>query len=310
MRTLGWRGRPASGGAAKQFGCPCAGRDCQVRPSEKRSGARRGRVLSLRCPRLLPGPCLPDAVLPRHATLRLCRQTSALAPLRRRTPFAKTGTLVPPRQGWGLRRGPRVAGHSLPQGEWIRSLPTPERRSYPCLDGSYHSYGEKEWPRDDPALDPPTPPPAIRRGKSPTCAEGLCRTSSVGPLARPSPPQPRPEGTRFPVGERGRAREPPVGAEQSRLAQRRSKRDYSPELVTPLDDLHDQEIRAYFAGDLAADDLDVIFMRAEIRTGKHVQVEAEPAEFAEEEEEEVVGDEASRSRRRTRRTLSPMPSPW
>ena len=94
---------------------------------------------------------------------------------------------------------------------------------------------------------------------------------------------------------RGRALEPPKGDVQRRLAERRSKRDYSPDLVTPLDDLHAKEIDSFFAGDPAADSLDVILMRAEVRTESHLKVgreEEEPlAKEEQEEEAEVVKDE-------------------
>ena len=71
-------------------------------------------------------------------------------------------------------------------------------------------------------------------------------------------------------GGGARAGQTPAGC-RAALAQRRSKRDYSPELVTPLDDLHEQEMRRE------------LFMRAEIRTGAHVKLGAGSAEPAKEE---------------------------
>ena len=65
--------------------------------------------------------------------------------------------------------------------------------------------------------------------------------------------------------------------------------------MTPLDDLHAKEIDSFFAGDPAADSLDVILMRAEVRTESHLKVgreEEEPLVKEEQEEEaEVVKDE-------------------
>ena len=79
-------------------------------------------------------------------------------------------------------------------------------------------------------------------------------------------------------------------ASQSCAVPRGSKRNYSPELVPPLDKLHTQEIDAFFAGDPAAEDT-----RVEVRSQAHLGVGAAPADFPaegeQEEEEEVVVDE-------------------
>ena len=149
-------------------------------------------------------------------------------------------------------------------------------------DGSHHIYGGSHppgWLRDDPELDPPGAPEGSDGGSTPK--------SEPTEEAVPEPPRK--------AAPRGRALEPPKGDVQRRLAERRSKRDYSPDLVTPLDDLHAKEIDSFFAGDPAADSLDVILMRAEVRTESHLKVgreEEEPLVKEEQEEEaEVVKDE-------------------
>ena len=147
-------------------------------------------------------------------------------------------------------------------------------------DGSHHIYGGSHppgWLRDDPELDPA--PESSGGGSTPK--------SEPTEEAEPGPPRE--------AAPRGRALEPPKSDVQQRLAERRSKRDYSPDLVTPLDDLHAQEIDSFFAGDPAADSLDVILMRAEVRTESHLNVgreQKEPLVKEEQEEEaEVVKDE-------------------
>ena len=147
-------------------------------------------------------------------------------------------------------------------------------------DGSHHIYGGSHppgWLRDDPELDPA--PESSGGGSTPK--------SEPTEEAEPGPPRE--------AAPRGRALEPPTSDVQQRLAEHRSKRDYSPDLVTPLDDLHAQEIDSFFAGDPAADSLDVILMRAEVRTESHLNVgreQKEPLVKEEQEEEaEVVKDE-------------------
>ena len=130
-------------------------------------------------------------------------------------------------------------------------------------DGSHHIYGGSHppgWLREDPELDPP--PGSSSGGSTPK--------SEPKEEAEPRPPRE--------AAPRGRALEPPKGDVQRRLAERRSKRDYSPDLVTPLDDLHAKEIDSFFAGDPAADSLDVILMRAEVRTEWRRRFSAEELE--------------------------------
>ena len=139
-------------------------------------------------------------------------------------------------------------------------------------DGSHHIYGGSHppgWLRDDPELDPP--PEGSDGGSTPK--------SEPTEEADPGPPRE--------AAPRGRALGPPKSDVQRRLAERRSKRDYSPDLVTPLDDLHAKEIDSFFAGDPAADSLDVILMRAEVRTEREEPL----AKEEQEEEAEVVKDE-------------------
>ena len=79
-------------------------------------------------------------------------------------------------------------------------------------DGSHHIYGGSHppgWLRDDPELDPP--PGSSSGGSTPK--------SEPKEEAEPRPPRE--------AAPRGRALEPPKGDVQRRLAERRSKRDYS-----------------------------------------------------------------------------------
>ena len=147
-------------------------------------------------------------------------------------------------------------------------------------DGSHHIYGGSHppgWLRDDPELDPAP------------------ESSGGGSTPKSEPTEEAEHGPPREAAPRGRALGPPTSDVQQRLAERRSKRDYSPDLVTPLDDLHAQEIDSFFAGDPAADSLDVILMRAEVRTESHLNVgreQEEPLVKEEQEEEaEVVKDE-------------------
>ncbi|CAE7480057.1 pum [Symbiodinium natans] len=149
------------------------------------------------------------------------------------------------------------------------------------MDGSHHIYGGSHppgWLRDDPELDPAP------------------ESSGGGSTPKSEPTEEAEHGPPREAAPRGRALGPPTSDVQQRLAERRrSKRDYSPDLVTPLDDLHAQEIDSFFAGDPAADSLDVILMRAEVRTESHLNVgreQEEPLVKEEQEEEaEVVKDE-------------------
>ena len=166
-------------------------------------------------------------------------------------------------------------------------------------DGSHHIYGGSHppgWLRDDPELDPAP------------------ESSGGGSTPKSEPTEEAEHGPPREAAPRGRALGPPTSDVQQRLAERRrSKRDYSPDLVTPLDDLHAQEIDSFFAGDPAVDSLDVILMRAEVRTESHLNVgreQEEPLVKEEHEEEaEVVKDEEVwlrwRQAPRMRRTMSP-----
>ena len=144
-----------------------------------------------------------------------------------------------------------------------------------------HIYGGSHppgWLRDDPELDPAP------------------ESSGGGSTPKSEPTEEAEHGPPREAAPRGRALGPPTSDVQQRRAERRrSKRDYSPDLVTPLDDLHAQEIDSFFAGDPAADSLDVILMRAEVRTESHLNVgreQEEPLVKEEQEEEaEVVKDE-------------------
>ena len=95
-------------------------------------------------------------------------------------------------------------------------------------DGSHHIYGGSHppgWLRDDPELDP--------------APEG----SDGGSTPKSEPTEEAEHGPPRKAAPRGRALGPPTSDVQQRLAERRrSKRDYSPDLVTPLDDLHAKEI--------------------------------------------------------------------